>query len=416
VGAPVAGGSYPQDVRFRTGRSGHPRTCPLGHHGAVDVATGRTRTRGWRAAVASLALALAATTSIVAVPDVAAAQTAGDVVYDGSPDRLDGSIYRLYRAFFLREPDADGLAHWLVQARYARYPVAAVADDFARSAEFRGRYGSLDDGAFIDLVYRNVFERAADAGGRAYWLDHLRRGMSRGHLMVHFSDSVEFARKVGAGPFGRRDFRGPAQPPPSAPAGSWAYLDPTADAGRPAGWARCRPVYVLSNPAGIPSGEHADFAAMLRYALDAVSAATGQDWVHLGRTAFRAVDATSIDRRRGVVTISFMSAPDPNDEAAAWANTPVPTWNPVAGAVTYPYGSVNLNANNLVNAAGGEVTPLVATTLMHELGHIAGLDHVADRRQLMSAVYEAPPQPTYEQYRDGDRAGLARVGSVTTAC
>lgn len=360
-------------------------------------------------------MGLALVTASVAAPEVAGAQTAGEIVYDGSPDRIDGSVYRLYRAFFLREPDADGLLHWIVQARYARYPIAAIADDFTRSAEFRGRYGTVDDGSFVDLVYRNVLDRAPDTGGRAYWLDQLRRGMPRGHLMVHFSDSAEFARKAGAGPFGRRDFRGPAQPAPSASAGSWAYLDPTADAGRPAGWARCRPVYVVANPAGIPEGERADFLTMLRHALDAISAATDQDWVHVGTTAFRAVDDTSVNRVLGVVTISFMSAPDPSDQAAAWANT-VLGRNPATGTVTYLAGSVNLNATRLVHDAGGQVTPLVATTLMHELGHIAGLDHVADRGQLMSAVYEAPPEPTYEQYRDGDRAGLARVGSLTTSC
>lgn len=387
----------------------------LGHDGAVHVADRSPIGRRWRAVVTALALGVASVGAGVAVPQVAGAQTAAEVVYDGSPDRIDGSIYRLYRAFFLREPDADGLLHWIVQARYARYPIAAVADDFTRSAEFRGRYGAVDDGDFVDLVYRNVLERAPDPGGRAYWLDQLRRGMPRGHLMVHFSDSVEFAHKVGAGPFGRRDYRGPAQPAPSAPDGTWAYLDPTADAGRPAAWARCRPVYVVANPAGIPDAERADFEAMLRHALEAVSAATGQDWVHIGRTAYRSIDGTSVNRVLGAVTVSFMSAPDPNDPAAAWANTVLGP-NPSTGTVTYLSGSVNLNATRLVNDVGGQVTPLVATTLMHELGHIAGLDHVDDRAQLMSAVYEAPPEPTFEQFRDGDRAGLARVGSVTTAC
>ena len=368
-----------------------------------------------RPVLVSLALVVGVIGSVSAAAPPVGAQTAGDVVYDGSPDRLDGSVYRLYRAFFLREPDADGLIHWLVQARYHRYPLAAVAEDFARSAEFRGRYGAVDDGGYVELVYRNVLERAPDPGGRAYWLDHLRRGMPRGHLMLHFSDSEEFGRKVGAGPFGRRDHRGPAQPLPSAPAGSWAYLDPTADGGRPVGWARCRPVYVVANPAGIPEAERPDFAEMLRYALDALSAATDQDWVHVGTTGWRAVDDTSVRSVLGVVTISFMEAPNPADPAAAWAHTAL-GHNPLTGTVTYLSGTVSLNVTRLVGDAGGQVTPLVATTIMHELGHIAGLDHVGDRSQLMSAVYEPPAEPAFEQYRDGDRAGLARVGSLATAC
>lgn len=346
--------------------------------------------------------------------DPAGAQSAADVVYDGSPDRIDGSVYRLYRAFFLREPDADGLVHWIVHARYHRYPLGSIADDFARSAEFRGRYGTLGDGPFVDLVYRNVMGRAPDPEGRAYWLAHLRRGMPRGHVMLHFSDSVEFGRKAGAGPFGRTDHRGPARPAPSAPPGSWAYLDPDG-AGSGIGWARCRPVYVVANPAGIPEGERADFIHMVRHALAAISAATGQDWVYVGRTAYRAADRNSRHHVPGLVTISFMSAPDPNDPAAAWAHA-LPGRNPVTGRLTYLSGAVNLNAQRLVGDFRGEVTPLVATTLMHELGHVAGLDHVADRSQLMSEVYELPPEPRYEVYRNGDLAGLARVGSVTVAC
>jgi len=394
-------------------RPGHPGDHLVRHDGAVrtwrPTGTGRTRR-----ALAAAALAVA-TLAVVVPASPVAAETARDVVDDGSVDGLDGSVYRLYRAFFLREPDADGLLHWLVQARYGGYPLGAVAEDFARSAEFRGRYGSVDDGGYLDLVYRNVLGRAPDPGGRAYWLDHLRRGMPRGHLMLHFSDSVEYAAAAGAGPFGQRSFRGPAQAAPYAPPGTWAYQQPAGDAGRPVAWARCRPIYVVLNPTGIPESEWPALEEMVRHALDAVSTATDQDWVLVGRTAWQAVDDTSYRYVPGAVTISFMRAPNPDDQAAAWAQT-VSGRNPLTGTVTYLSGTVSLNATRLVGDVGGRVTPLVATTLMHELGHVAGLDHVGDPGQLMSAVYEAPPEPTFEAYRDGDRAGLARVGSLTVAC
>ena len=111
----------------------------------------------------------------------------------------------------------------------------------------------------------------------------------------------------------------------------------------------------------------------------------------------------------GLVTISFMTAPDPNDTASAWA-LPTAGRDPLTGEVRFVTGVVNLNAQRLVGDHGGRVTPLVATTLMHELGHIAGLEHVSDTRQLMHGYYALPREPTYEEYRDGDRAGLARVG------
>jgi Domain of unknown function (DUF4214)/Matrixin len=367
------------------------------------------------AVLASLAAPIGASVASTAAAAGSGTQAA-DTVYDGSRDGFDGTVYRLYRAFFLREPDGDGIVYWINQARYGRYPIGSIAEEFARSPEFRQRYGTLTEGAFVDLVYRNVLGRAAEADGRAYWLGQLRSGMPRGHLMLYFSDSVEFGRKVGAGPFGREDHRGPARPAPDAPAGSYRYLtgDP-ATPEQPLTWPRCRPVYVVANPAGIPTAEHARFEAMLEHALDEVSEATDQDWVHVGSTAHRAADSNTTREVLGTVTVSFMTAPDPSDRASAWA-VAQPGRDPLTGAVHYVTGVVNLNAQRLVGDHGGRVTPLVATTLMHELGHIAGLDHVDDPAQLMHGYYSLSQEPTYEDYRDGDLAGLARVGSTTTAC
>lgn len=342
-------------------------------------------------------------------------QRASDVVYDGTHDRVDGTIYRLYRAFFLREPDGDGIVHWISEARHGGYPIGSIAEEFARSPEFRHRYGALTDGAFVDLVYRNVLGRAGEAEGRAYWLGQLRAGMLRGHLTLYFSDSVEFGRKVGAGPLGTRDFRGPAVAAPTAPRGSYLFLPDASPDVLPPRWAACRPVYVVANPVGIPASEHGEFVAMLEHALHAISTATGQDWVHVGPTPYRAADSGSYRKVFGQVTISFMTAPDPNDRAAAWA-LPLAGVHPSTGEIQYVSGVINLNAQRLVGDVGGAVTPLVATTLMHELGHIAGLDHIADPGQLMHGYYALPSEPGYESYRDGDRAGLARVGSTTVAC
>lgn len=106
-----------------------------------------------------------------------------------------------------------------------------------------------------------------------------------------------------------------------------------------------------------------------------------QDWVHVGRTPHRAADADTTRDLLGVVTGSFMTAPDPDDEASAWA-VPRLGVDPLTDQVHFVTGVVTLNARRLVGG-GGEVTPLVATTLMHELGHIPGLDHVEDPGQLV---------------------------------
>ena len=100
-------------------------------------------------------------------------------------------IVRLYRAHFQRSPDFGGLQFWAQQYRNGM-SLERISSEFARSPEFAQTYGSLDDGAFVDLAYRNVLGRLPDAGGRAFWLDRLGAGMSRGRVMTEFSESPEY--------------------------------------------------------------------------------------------------------------------------------------------------------------------------------------------------------------------------------
>ncbi len=100
--------------------------------------------------------------------------------------------WRLYQAYFLRQSDAGGMEYWLGQSR-AGLSLQAMSYNFEQSAEFLGRYGSLDNAAFISLVYRNVLCRSPDSDGFNYWLNLLNSGqLNRGELMVLFSESAEF--------------------------------------------------------------------------------------------------------------------------------------------------------------------------------------------------------------------------------
>jgi hypothetical protein len=104
------------------------------------------------------------------------------------------SVTRLYTAAFLREPDAGGLNYW-IRVGQSGFGLENVATMFTTSAEFQERYGRLDNRAFVDLVYRNVLQRSPDPGGLAYWTDLVNRGMSRGRMLIGFSDSPEFVDK-----------------------------------------------------------------------------------------------------------------------------------------------------------------------------------------------------------------------------
>lgn len=118
--------------------------------------------------------------------------------YQASPEHQRQSpIIRLYRAYFLRLPDASGLAYWTGRSR-AGVRLVAISEQFARSSEFTRRYGALDNRAFVELVYRNVLGREGDPAGIASWTGKLdARTKTRGEVMAGFSESSEYRRRSG---------------------------------------------------------------------------------------------------------------------------------------------------------------------------------------------------------------------------
>ncbi|CAN5826224.1 hypothetical protein BH24ACT3_BH24ACT3_00420 [soil metagenome] len=104
-------------------------------------------------------------------------------------------VVRLYFAFFNRRPDEGGMTYWLGRHR-SGVSLDRIADQFAASSEFGRKYGDPDDGDFVNTVYRNVLGREPDVAGRAYWVDQIARGMTRGKVMTHFSESAEYRQAM----------------------------------------------------------------------------------------------------------------------------------------------------------------------------------------------------------------------------
>jgi hypothetical protein len=104
-------------------------------------------------------------------------------------------VVRLYYAYFLRSPDIAGLKFWAGQLGTGASTLA-VSNEFAKSAEFQNTYGSLNNAEFVELVYQNVLGRPADLSGRAFWLEQMAAGTSRGAVMLGFSESVENIRDM----------------------------------------------------------------------------------------------------------------------------------------------------------------------------------------------------------------------------
>jgi hypothetical protein len=101
-------------------------------------------------------------------------------------------VIRLYYAGLARMPDYAGLQNWSVALHGGALTLTGAADQFAASAEFVLKYGSLDNTQFVQQLYLNVLGRHADPAGLVDWVGQLNSGASRGTVLVGFSESPEF--------------------------------------------------------------------------------------------------------------------------------------------------------------------------------------------------------------------------------
>ena len=104
-------------------------------------------------------------------------------------------VFRLYWAFFDREPDVSGAQYWVGQHDQCA-SLLDITWSFSNSTEFVNRYGSLSNEEYVNLVYANVLDRAPDEQGKRYWLSLLDSGeLIQADVMLYFSLGQEFKRR-----------------------------------------------------------------------------------------------------------------------------------------------------------------------------------------------------------------------------
>ena len=199
-------------------------------------------------------------------------------------------------------------------------------------------------------------------------------------------------------------------PLPTAPAGSGGYklLDPQYG---PPRYDPCRPIHYVIREQGAPAGGDND----IRQAIAALSKATGLQFIADGTTTELAnpkrqpYQPKLYGDRWAPVLIAWTDpthVPQLNgDIAGIGASQP---WRVGSvGAYTYVTGAVFLDAPQLAKVqAGSGGDAGVRATIEHELGHVAGLNHVTDPTQLMY-----PTEVGQTGYGAGDLRGLAYEGS-----
>jgi hypothetical protein len=198
-------------------------------------------------------------------------------------------------------------------------------------------------------------------------------------------------------------------PPPSGVGGYRVLQFQDDGSGRPVRWDPCRPIHYVTRPDGAPpGGEQA-----LRVALAQVEQVTGLRFSDDGQTRETprrdrpTVDLARYGNRWSPVLVAWTD-PDEYPEMTGYAGLGGP--DTVAGRTPghrrYVSGVVLLNRRHLAEVVrwdNGQAR--LNAVVLHEFGHLVGLDHVTDSTQLM---YK---QPTVHAngFEDGDRRGLARL-------
>ncbi len=200
------------------------------------------------------------------------------------------------------------------------------------------------------------------------------------------------------------------------PAGSGRFeflSNQPGDAATPVAFDPCRPVHYVVNPAGAPS----DGLALIKDAVARVSTATGLTFVYDGisnETPDKAREPYQPDRygkdRWAPVLIAWADEASFPKLAGYVAGIGGPqTVQAPNGRLVYVTGDIVLDSQQL--SADEEPDRAQAeATILHEFGHLVGLDHTNDRTQLMFSEAEF----NVADFGDGDRRGLARLG--TQAC
>jgi len=120
----------------------------------------------------------------------------------------DQFLQGLYIAYWGRPADPEGFYYW--KGQQAELGFAGIAENFAASEEgqatypyFKAFYTLGGDaitetmrGDFVDQIYQNLFNRAADAEGRAYWIEQLVSGATTPGAFIA---NIVNAAVVGAG-------------------------------------------------------------------------------------------------------------------------------------------------------------------------------------------------------------------------
>jgi len=205
---------------------------------------------------------------------------------------------------------------------------------------------------------------------------------------------------------------------PSAPLGEHRFLERSAS-GAPDRWNPCQPIHYVVNLSAAPPGAMAD----VREAVRRVSEATGISFVFDGttlRTADQQVGSafqTAMPGEPRWLPLLILWVPHEHFDFLVDTPKAVAFGTPFNGdgmlADEYVSGVVAVDAGQALPPGFSERYSR-GVVLMHELGHVMGLAHVASGHELMWAPSvrgaSLTPDLTETNWGPGDLAGLELLG------
>lgn len=203
----------------------------------------------------------------------------------------------------------------------------------------------------------------------------------------------------------------PLGTPPAIARPSENFAVQRGDKADPVAYDPCRPITYVIRPDGAPDGSE----GLIAEAVDAVTAATGLQFVYEGPTDEPpTVDREAVQKERygdrwAPVAISWSDPSEtPELEGSVAGVGGSMSVNIEDGPEIYVSGRLVLDAPEiarLIEARNG--TDMARAVIMHELGHVVGLGHVEGPGQLMSTKLS----PKVTKFQRGDLTGLALLGA-----
>ena len=196
---------------------------------------------------------------------------------------------------------------------------------------------------------------------------------------------------------------------PNDPATHYAFL--AMDGTRPVRYDPCTPVHYVVNTAEAPANGLDD----LTEAVARLSAATGITFVFDGLTgevpaAHRGMAKNDRYPNGWPPVLVGWAQPAESDLLTGGAiGEGGSTWYGAAGSEAYVTGVVVIDGSQTAKLNPGFGGNSLGAVLMHELGHVIGLDHVDDTSQIMFATVTDKPAV----FAPGDLSGLRQLGRAS---